>query len=256
MGGASPGSLPHSPKRRQSKGPNHAPFALGHTLEAARLRVDACPADAGDRHSGRDADRAPDLPRAIGPGNPARLYSSDRERHYAAADLVYVTNASSTSVSVIDTATNRVVTNIPVRNAPFGVAVHPVGSFVYVVNYGSDDMSVINTTTNTVVSTIPVGTGPSGVAVHPNGTFVYVSNTISSSISVINTATHAVITTVPVGLWPRGIAAHPEGTFVYVANQHNNNVSVIETSTHTVVDTVPVGTLPIAFGRFVGPILQ
>jgi YVTN family beta-propeller protein len=35
----------------------------------------------------------------------------------------YVTNNSANTVSVIDTATNTVTTNIPVGNSPYGVAI-------------------------------------------------------------------------------------------------------------------------------------
>jgi YVTN family beta-propeller protein len=61
---------------------------------------------------------------------------------------------------VIDTATDTVVATIPVGNYPFGVGIHPAGTFVYVSNVDSDNVSVIDTTTNTVTSTIPVGQGP------------------------------------------------------------------------------------------------
>ena len=46
----------------------------------------------------------------------------------------YVTNAGSNTVSVIDTATHRVVSTIAVRKEPFGVTVSPDGNMLYVVN--------------------------------------------------------------------------------------------------------------------------
>ncbi|MFD4620355.1 YncE family protein, partial [Streptomyces sp. NPDC058475] len=59
--------------------------------------------------------------------------------------FAYVTNDSSGTVSVIDTATNTVTATIPVGTAPQGVALTPDGTRVYVTNSGSDTVSVIDT---------------------------------------------------------------------------------------------------------------
>ena len=77
----------------------------------------------------------------------------------SSAQNAYITDAGSNTVSVIDTATNTVVSTIPVGSIPFGVGVTPDGSKVYVANQGSNTVSVIDTATN-AVSTIPVGSGP------------------------------------------------------------------------------------------------
>src|SRR5439155_22307558 len=51
-----------------------------------------------------------------------------------AGPFAYITNLSSDSVSVIDTATNTVVATVAVGNAPTGVAVNPGGTRAYVTN--------------------------------------------------------------------------------------------------------------------------
>ncbi len=73
---------------------------------------------------------------------------------------VYATIASSNVVSVIDTATNSVITNVAVGANPDGLAVNPSGSRVYVANLDSNNVSVIDTASNTVVATIAVGASP------------------------------------------------------------------------------------------------
>ena len=100
----------------------------------------------------------------------------------ALAQNAYITNTSGDTVSVIDTATNRVVGSpIPVGIGPFGVAVTPDGSHVYVANGSSGTVSVIATASNTVTATIPVGVGPTGLAVTPDGSTVYVANSNDST---------------------------------------------------------------------------
>src|SRR5579864_9703688 len=69
-----------------------------------------------------------------------------------AQQFAYVTNSGSSSVSVVDTATNTVKATIGVGARPIGVAFTPDGSRVYVANSQSNSVSVINTATNTVIA--------------------------------------------------------------------------------------------------------
>jgi YVTN family beta-propeller protein len=162
----------------------------------------------------------------------------------ATVTLAYATSFRANTVSVIDTATNKVVATIPVGSGPEGVAFTPDGTRVYVPNELSGTASVIDTATNTVFATVPVGTMPFGVAVTPDGTRVYVTNQSSNSVSVIDTATNTVTATLLVGAGPYGVAVTPDGSQAYVANQLDGTVSVIDTATETVTATVTVGTNP------------
>ncbi|GEM_PF-2811547 len=53
------------------------------------------------------------------------------------------------TVSVIDTATNNVITTVHVGNMPRGIAVNQDGTKVYVTNIGDNTVYVIDTSTNT-----------------------------------------------------------------------------------------------------------
>ena len=82
----------------------------------------------------------------------------------------YVGNVFSNSVSLIDTATNTLVTAafpIPVGTKPGGVTVTPDGTHVYVVNQGSNTVSVIDTATNIVLNPVLVGNFPVMIGVVP-----------------------------------------------------------------------------------------
>ncbi len=157
----------------------------------------------------------------------------------------YITNYYNSSVSVLDTAINAVVSTVNVGINPFGVAVSPDGTMVYVTNSGSNTVSVIDATTNTATATVNVGKRPFGVAVNQDGTKVYVTNELSNTVSVIDTATNTVIATVDVGSYPAGIAVSPDGTIVYAVNE-GGSVSVIDAATNTVTATVGLEINPIA----------
>jgi len=169
---------------------------------------------------------------------------------------VYVANRHSNDVSVIDTTTNTVVTNISVGKEPYGIAVNPSGTKLYVTNQGSSNVSVIDTATNKVTTSITVEKYPSGVAVTPDEKWVYVANhkKPDGTVSVINTSNNAVIKTIHVGNMPCGVAVTPDGKWVYVTNSGSNTTSVINTTINTVILTIPVGTCPSGLGQFIGSV--
>ena len=82
------------------------------------------------------------------------------------APMVYVANAGSHSVTVVDPTTHMVVATIPVGLNPVNVAVTPNGSAAYVANAGSNSVSVIDTTSNIAAKTIAVGNRPVEVTTH------------------------------------------------------------------------------------------
>jgi YVTN family beta-propeller protein len=198
--------------------------------------------------------------------NEIHPYEDDERRHQP---LAYVTNLADNSVSVIDTASNKVVATIPVGHDPSGVAVTSDGTHAYVTNQLDDSVSVIDTDSNTVVATIagfPEFVLPVGVAITPHGTdpygrddrrhqsLAYVTNNVpnidgsnfpASAVSVIDTASNTVVATIPVGQYPNGVAITPDGAHAYVANQGDGTVSVIDIARNKVVATIRVGAGPV-----------
>jgi YVTN family beta-propeller protein len=240
-------------------------------------------------HTGRNSKRNSALP-GVALLWAALVLAAFGSSQAAAAPFAYVANFDSNTVSVIDTATNKVVGKpITVGTGPLRVAVTPDGTHVYVTNVLSAKVSVVDTASNKVVDTIPVGPNPTGVAVSPDGTRAYVSNvgngTVSpvlrngafdgfavspdgtrvygvseedSNVVVIATANNAVVKTIPVGIRPEGVAVTPDGTHAYVTNFGANTVSVIATATNKVVGNgIPVGvnpvTVAVGFRRLPGP---
>ncbi len=169
-------------------------------------------------------------------------------------EFAYVTTPGfpeAQSVSVINTATNALVTIIPFPQGAFpeGISVTADGRFALVTNSVDDSLSVIDTTTNTITTTVPVGHSPVSVAVSPNGAFAYVANLISDTMSVVDIPAHEVSATVPVAS-PAGVAIAPDGRYAYVSNLGLDTVSVVDTQTHAMVTAIPVGNMPrgIAIG--------
>jgi PQQ-dependent catabolism-associated beta-propeller protein len=80
---------------------------------------------------------------------------------------LYVANGHANRVSVIDTATARLVQQIPVGYRPWGVALTADGRKLYTADGVSNQVSVVDTTRRRVVATIPVGDRPWGIAIAP-----------------------------------------------------------------------------------------
>jgi YVTN family beta-propeller protein len=173
---------------------------------------------------------------------------------------VYVSNTEGNTVSVIDPATQSVITTITVGDEPRNLAPNPSGSRVYVPNRSSNSVSVIDTANNTVVATVTDASfdEPYAVAVTPDGAKVYVANkqgggSSTGSVTVLSGATNAVTGTVSdAGAClssPEGIVADPVRSAVYVVNRNTNGstnyqVCVVDTATDMVTTAVTVGNQP------------
>ena len=175
---------------------------------------------------------------------------------------VYITNAGSETVSVINPPSDTVVATVKVGPNPVDAVLTPNGAFAYITNAGADTVSVINTATNSLAATVRAGSHPVDAAVTPDGSSIYVTNAGSNSVSVISTATNTVVATIPVGgdfpahigwtffdHWLRSDPVHvaitPDGTRAFVTNAGSDNVSVINTTTHAVTAMVKVGRNPL-----------
>jgi YVTN family beta-propeller protein len=154
---------------------------------------------------------------------------------------VYVTNAVSRTVSIIETETNTVVNTVFVSLPPVGVAITPDGTHFYVTSSNmSSTLTVLNTATNVVVATIPLRFLASGVVFTPDGARAYVEQQ-NEFLNVIDTATNTVvIDLLQATVFHDHLAITPDGSRLYVTSPVINTVSVIDTNTNAVVNAIPL----------------
>ena len=97
---------------------------------------------------------------------------------------LYVANATSDTVSVIDTGTETVIGTVtlgpypaaPMGSLPNAVVVSPDGQTLYVANGGNNDVAVVDTASLQVRGLIPTAWFPSALALSPDGRTLYVAN--------------------------------------------------------------------------------
>ena len=107
----------------------------------------------------------------------------------------------------------RKITEIPVGQEPYCVAVDPRGGNIFVTNGADGTVSVISPATLRVIRTITVGTEPRGCALTPDGERLFVANHTAGTVSIINASIRSprVIDTVNVGGNPFAIAVTDTG---------------------------------------------
>jgi YVTN family beta-propeller protein len=191
-----------------------------------------------------------------------------------------VLNLRST-LAQIDLAEGKVLKEIPVGNAPYGVAL--VGGKAYVSNWagrhpGAKDVigpsgsgtpvrvdakrhiasegsvSVVDLKAGKELKQILVGLHPCAIAATPDGKHVLVANANSDTLSVIATESDKVSETISTrpaekllfGSSPNALAISSDGKTVYVSNGANNAVAIIEFSPgkSRFLNCIPTGWYP------------
>ncbi|MDT7579164.1 MAG: molecular chaperone DnaK, partial [Pseudonocardiales bacterium] len=164
--------------------------------------------------------------------------------------FAYVANRAAGTLTVVDTAVDKVVATIPIPDGPPQyLAFAPDGTRLYVSVFNDPDRSinrvaVLDTATNTVVTTIRVGSRPYALAVKPDGSELYVPNHDSGTVSVIDTRSNTLVTDIRVKPNPHWVEFSKDGSRAYTVNHESNLVSVIDTATRAIVAEIPVQKSP------------
>ena len=241
----------------------------------------------GEVHEGRDAVFITKIDAAGKSSDPGRIFLKDHAVPIGIGfdqdgSRAYVALNRNNSLAVIDANERKILREIPVGMAPFGVVVADKSGRVFVANRGGrrpksgettapssgskilTDPVTGSTATGTVsvismsdfsTQEIPVGLAPSIITLSPDGNTVVVANAHSDSVTFIDTkslATHEVkIPTWPestIGSQPIGVAFSPDGQRLYVPCAGNNAVAVLtgQGESFKVAGALPTGWFPSA----------
>jgi YVTN family beta-propeller protein len=200
-----------------------------------------------------------------------------------AKGVLYVGNAKSNSISVIDLTTNKLVKNITVGSGTHDIKISDDQQVVYTTDIDSGTVSIVNATNNMLMNQIDtsvavhgvaifndtlyvgdvyggkvlviknnaikdeikVGSGPEYVELRPpDRKVLYVAN-LWSPISVVDLAEEkGVIKNIDSGKTPHGLSFTNDGSRLFIVNMHSNTLSVIDAQKHEIIKTIPVGKNP------------
>ncbi|SEF26736.1 plastocyanin/azurin family copper-binding protein [Variovorax sp. NFACC27] len=170
----------------------------------------------------------------------------------AAGPKAYVGNFKDSTVSVIDTASERVVATLPVAAGPDGIVLTPDGRTVFVSGSSAAAVSEIDAASDRVTRSVDVGKGPQGLAMTADGKWLLVAVNGDDRVAFVDTSAHGVSATVPVPK-PHTIAIRPDGRQAYVASQEPGHFAlvVIDMATRAVVTQIPLDKPPrdLEFGH-------
>ncbi len=159
---------------------------------------------------------------------------------------LYVPDTTSSNVTVVNGATDKIVTTITVGSDPLRGTYDPRNGDIYIPDSNSYDVSVISGATDTVVGTVAGNWAPHSATYDPTNGEVYVPCWTQSSgrggVDVISGTT--LTKNVSVGTNPLNAAYDATTNEIYVANSGSSNVSVISGSSNTLTTTVKVGSSP------------
>lgn len=120
---------------------------------------------------------------------------------------IWVANAQDGTLSVIDTATSKVVQTVDakVRSAN-RLKITPDGKFVLVSLLAGPDLLVFDAATGRESKRIPVGHGAAGIEVEPDGSRAFVACTPDNYVSVVDLHSFTVVGHIEAGGEPDGLA--------------------------------------------------
>jgi len=160
--------------------------------------------------------------------------------------LLYVICQASDEVRVVDLASGKVVSAVPVGHVPRGIVLSPDGGQIYVTNAWSDTVSVIDATALKTVRTLPTGFEPTGIVCDRTCETLYVANRLSNDISVIDMNTGQETKRLLAGRGASYLALSADGKWIYGTHiypnagafrtQPNSEITVIDTARQAVVE--------------------
>src|SRR5882762_7583703 len=186
----------------------------------------------------------------------------------SSAPRIYVTNEVSGDMTVIDSASYKMIATIPLGKRPRGIHASPDHKTLYVALSGSpiagpdvdestlpppdksaDGIGVFDVPQNKLLRVIHGGSDPENFDVSKDGKQLFISNEDISAVSIVDTASGTVVKTLGMGGQPEGVKVTPDGRFVYVTSEETGAIAVLDVGAQKVVTTFKVGHRPrsIAF---------
>ncbi|MGZ3335331.1 MAG: YncE family protein, partial [Isosphaeraceae bacterium] len=153
-----------------------------------------------------------------------------------------VANQTAGSVSLLDTASGKVLHELATGDKPAGVAISSDGTRGVVTHWFGYDLALLKIDHDrmTITGRVEVGPEPRGVVLDQGGKTAFVAVGAANEVAKVDLETMRVSARVAVGREPRGLALSPDGSILLVGNARSQEVSVISTRSLGVFRTIPI----------------
>jgi YVTN family beta-propeller protein len=160
------------------------------------------------------------------PPQPVAVPAPSRGLAFAAnGTLLVVVNPDSDSVSLVDTAGQQVLAEVPVGDDPRAVAADD--RLAYVVSQGNDSLSVIDLVTATVVATAPAGHRPVGVSLSPDGRVLAVAAFGEDAVLFLHAKSGRTLSVHHTADRPHGLVFTADGRYLLVTHLLDGHVTAL-----------------------------
>ncbi|MCY8825831.1 YncE family protein [Bacillus atrophaeus] len=150
---------------------------------------------------------------------------------------VFTANTGDSTVSVIDTDVNTLVSTISLSDIPTDLSVTLDKAYTYVLHRNANLVSIINNETLTVTQTIPLAGAPRKIQFETGGGFAYILAG-GSSIYEINISSQTITNTFTVSPAADDFALDPNGQFFYTTNSVSWVVNKYDINTGQLIDSL------------------
>ncbi|MCA1644170.1 MAG: hypothetical protein LC797_01465, partial [Chloroflexi bacterium] len=156
--------------------------------------------------------------------------------------LLDAVNVTSNSVTIIETATNRVRGTVYLERAPHEGFFTPDGKQLWVAVRGQNYVSVIDTARFQEVDRIETTDGASMVAFSPDGRVAFVDSSRTAEVDAIDVASRRVIARIPVtSPFSPNILVSPDGNEVWLTHKDVGKTTVIDAHSFEVKEVLDTG---------------
>jgi len=153
-----------------------------------------------------------------------------------------VISTGSNTVTLVDTATNKVKGTIYVGRSPHEGFFSPDGKELWVVVRGEDYISVIDPAQMREVRRVKTANGPGMVVFSPDGKLAYVCHSFTPEFDVVDVRRHEVIKRIPViSPFSPNLAVTADGAEVWMTHKDVGKTTVIDARTMTVKYVMDTG---------------
>jgi YVTN family beta-propeller protein len=158
---------------------------------------------------------------------------------------VYVSSDGDATVSVIDTASDRVVGTVDVGPNPHGLAISADGRLLLVSAFGANQAVFIDTVTDRIVGRVPVAQAHNGT-LSADGRVAWVGSQQQGATALVRIDVPSFKETarVPLDKTPRALDLSPDGRRLYFTVAGLAAVQVLDTTTNQVTGEIAVGASP------------
>lgn len=164
------------------------------------------------------------------------------------AEILYVVNSQSRTLSRIDTSTDQVNnTFASLGNVPNRVIIDE--DYLWVVNSGDNDIQKLSRETGATLSNIYLGNNVNPWDAIKHGDWLFATGLFSGKVYKVNALTGSVESSVNVGVAPEALQVMGDKLYVSCAGDYNQNylgseVAVIDLDSFSLVKTIPVSANP------------